>query len=507
MKKINLITQIMVIFLTIFLNLASYGATITCEKGYKGDITKGINGIISGTCEVRQDDRSIYKGNILNGQENGKGKIFSSKNILFYDGEFKNGKKDGKGKLYWTNNRFYEGEFKNGVQYGKGISIIFEEETQKPLYAQVYYDGIMKEVEYFFEDNIGRIVINYAEINVALNKNEINSFNDLRKYIKIYDSSNNLHKDQNILTSNLIKQCAQYQLQTKLRGNSGKFDNKNRMNNGDIGLQNIILLAEVIDDIDILKRVRFELDTSESNNPNYYGNVYSDRNSLELYLNSLGLTIKNSSKNKNLTPIEFLLKNGIDYFAINMVTIAKGHQISCIFDLKKIKNDENYFIYVYDSSRTIDYSRNNLGVLQKYTKIFSHDQQELGSCWYHAVSSAIIAAKYPEIIEKIRTGLIKTVKSKKDSEFNDFEILQIIKLQEIAENFGVGRIGNGILGGKFIRPRMIDQIINKDIRNRIKEYYNEYLKKDKQLKSLGNKLDFYESLLILAKKRGYNMEK
>ena len=69
------------------------------------------------------DEESIYEGEYLNGERNGKGrefKKFGLRLIVFY-GEYLNGKRFGKGKEYLQNNEYnykgkliFKGEYLNG---------------------------------------------------------------------------------------------------------------------------------------------------------------------------------------------------------------------------------------------------------------------------------------------------------------------------------------------------------------------------------------------------------
>ena len=63
------------------------------------------------------DEVKFFEGEYINGQRNGKGKIyFTFKNnpYLKFEGEFLNGKKHGKGKDYFLNEVIVEGEYLNG---------------------------------------------------------------------------------------------------------------------------------------------------------------------------------------------------------------------------------------------------------------------------------------------------------------------------------------------------------------------------------------------------------
>ena len=89
-----------------------------------------------------------------------------------------------------------------------------------------------------------------------------------------------------------------------------------------------------------------------------------------------------------------------------------------------------------------------------------------------------------------------------DSEFNDFEILQMKRLQTLAENLEVKRLGlkkeNKKLTSKNNRPRMIRQIVNSDMREKLKEL----VKKEDILEKTSKRIGTFKILMMLAEKRG-----
>lgn len=318
----------------------------------------------------------------------------------------------------------------------------------------------------FGEKESNKIIIDYNRINIALNRNEINNFEDLKKYIKICNKDNIILKNQDNCNSKMIKKCATYQMRARLEGKNGELDDESRMAGGRTGLQSIIVLAELVDDINALKRVRFEVGQDNSCWP---VNTYKNK---ELFLNYLGITANNLSRNYKLIPINVLLENGISYISINMITTTRGHEVSSMIDLEKAIKGEEDFIYTYDTARSIDNidKDGDLGGLQNNCRIFSHIQQRLGSCWYHAACSTITTAKYPKIFEKIRNNKIKPVKKPRieENKPNEFETLQISMMQKVAEDLEVKKLGK-TLDEKGNRPKMVHQIVNQDFIGIVKD--------------------------------------
>ena len=56
-----------------------------------------------------------YEGEYLNGESNGKGKLYYNNDKLNFEGEFLNGEKNGQGKEYNMEGKIiYEGKYLNG---------------------------------------------------------------------------------------------------------------------------------------------------------------------------------------------------------------------------------------------------------------------------------------------------------------------------------------------------------------------------------------------------------
>ena len=432
--------------------------------------------------------------------------------------------KNGPNLMISPDGTVYEGEFLDGKQNGQGRYIRMEPETKKELYTEIYNNKeIMDKVEYVYKENSKqyKIVVDYNEINKKLNKGEINNFNELfggkSKCIVIEGN------DDNELLNNfeIIRKCGQYQMQTRLKGENNKLDNENRMRGGHTGLQNLLILSG-LESLESLKRIRFRI---IQNNPDWLTNIYKDAEEL---LNSYGLTIKrNLSKDSNLVSIFDKNLQEVDYITTNAITTTKDHAVNITIDIKKIREtlekgetpDVTNFIYGYDSSRVIgdtNYKKGKykegLGKITKNCKFYNHNQQELGSCWYNASCSTLTAAENPDIINRIRDGeieqiLIENAKIESntqinDSEFNDFEILQMKRLQTLAENLEVKRLGlkkeNKKLTSKNNRPRMIRQIVKQNIRKKLKEL----AKKEKFLEENIERIGTFKILMMLAEKIG-----
>ena len=66
-------------------------------------------------------DRLIFEGEYLNGERNGKGKVYWNDGELRFEGEYLKGKRNGKGKEYdYNGDLLFVGEYLNGLRNGKG---------------------------------------------------------------------------------------------------------------------------------------------------------------------------------------------------------------------------------------------------------------------------------------------------------------------------------------------------------------------------------------------------
>ena len=63
-------------------------------------------------------DGTVFEGQFLNGELNGKGRISLPKLQILFEGNFVNGKKQGHGILK-TERQLYEGDFKDDMKHGE----------------------------------------------------------------------------------------------------------------------------------------------------------------------------------------------------------------------------------------------------------------------------------------------------------------------------------------------------------------------------------------------------
>ena len=130
----------------------------------KGDIAYIIN---NGFNKIKEDNKLIYEGEVINGKRNGKGKeydyfylgrsIFEGKFLngkrwkgiikeyhynekLKFEGEYLDGKINGIGKEYHYNGKLkFEGEYINGERNGKGKE--YDERDGKVIFKGYYKNG------------------------------------------------------------------------------------------------------------------------------------------------------------------------------------------------------------------------------------------------------------------------------------------------------------------------------------------------------------------------------
>ena len=69
--------------------------------------------------ETCHEDESVYEGEFVNGEKEGKG-VLKFKDGSYYSGNFKNSKFDGEGQFNWPDGKKYVGEFREGKIHGKG---------------------------------------------------------------------------------------------------------------------------------------------------------------------------------------------------------------------------------------------------------------------------------------------------------------------------------------------------------------------------------------------------
>jgi hypothetical protein len=193
--------------------------------------------------------------------------------------------------------------------------------------------------------------------------------------------------------------------------------------------------------------------------------------SMGAFLESLGISPDNI---ENITE---------DFIVTVIPTVNGSHSVSAIIDLKRLRelkrNGENIattnepVIFIFDSSRIIGnpdptYKEHNLGNIQKNCIVVNMDIQDLGSCWYHAVSSTVAVARNPDILGDFRESARvernnkggqspRELSESKDKLPTEFETRQMLQLQKIAKGYRIGVI-NGQLTSKLI---VLDYIRNK----------------------------------------------
>lgn len=64
---------------------------------------------------------SLYEGQFLQNQFNGRGKLIDKLNDLVIVGEFKNGTPDGYSRVVYADGSQYEGLLVRGLRQGKGV--------------------------------------------------------------------------------------------------------------------------------------------------------------------------------------------------------------------------------------------------------------------------------------------------------------------------------------------------------------------------------------------------
>jgi hypothetical protein len=204
--------------------------------------------------------------------------------------------------------------------------------------------------------------------------------------------------------------------------------------------------------VEQLKKTRFQLHyTREAED-----SLKKDYGSLKNLLESVGIDDTDSIKE--------------EYLSMNVTTIPTRHAISVILDIKKMKDlmketskkdlDEavasEKVIHCFDSSRILGYTvkvndslvRYNMGALHKNCDFVNVVQQELGSCWFHAVASTLTAMKHPELVEKIRNGEIKPYNVEhraleNNDKINDFQLRQMNTIRKMSEKFNIGFTQDG----------------------------------------------------------------
>lgn len=97
----------------------------------KKNKNKGFTGF---ACNFNIHNKTYYNGYWLNGNKEGKGKLYQKNGLLIYDGNWKNNRFNGYGILYYPNGNRYEGNFKDDIINGKGKYILSNN--------MISYDGL-----------------------------------------------------------------------------------------------------------------------------------------------------------------------------------------------------------------------------------------------------------------------------------------------------------------------------------------------------------------------------
>ena len=122
------------------------------DKNYNFELKEGKGYIKEFDFQNRDDSGYLkFEGEYLNGERNGKGKEYYTKDleeiILKFEGEYLNGERNGKGKEYYKNeNLKFEGDYKmgkewNGKGYDKKNNIIYELKDGKGFIKNRNYVG------------------------------------------------------------------------------------------------------------------------------------------------------------------------------------------------------------------------------------------------------------------------------------------------------------------------------------------------------------------------------
>ena len=105
-----------------------------------------------------QKTKIKYKGELLNDNYEGRGKLYDNKGNILYDGFFEKGLYKNFRKEYKSNKLIYEGFFDKGKYNGKGILYTEKYNEKYKLYEGYFkdgkYDGIGLEYFYFEKNKI-----------------------------------------------------------------------------------------------------------------------------------------------------------------------------------------------------------------------------------------------------------------------------------------------------------------------------------------------------------------
>ncbi|MDR2077823.1 MAG: hypothetical protein LBP39_02550 [Rickettsiales bacterium] len=444
-----------------------YDGEIIEYKGENSQLSEG-NGdyIISDAFKNKLDEngkpldkvRIIFRnGDVFEGKLNEKGRPSIGK-MMYINGNIFDGKfrytRPFYGKMVYKGGNVSEGNWQNGQLYDgtkthhNGTVYIGEWKNCSPLdvsvksmlsntrklYCLYRYgrNNFQREIKYCLDDH-NEVTINYEKINEILNKasSKINSLDDLVKK-KLITGVRNF---------NDLKEFSKKLLQDKMLG-----DIEKGFEGAHVSLEDLLLLSSV-DTVEQLKKTRFQLYYTKEGEDS----LKKDYGSLKGFLESFGIDNINEVKE--------------DYLSLKVDTIPPKHTVSVILDIKKMKDlmketgkkdlDEavasEKVIHCFDSSRFLGYPVTedspetcfNIGALDKNCDFVNLEQQELGSCWFHAVASTLTAMKYPELVEKIEDGTIELYDTGHDSiregdKLNEFQLRQMNTIREISKKFDIG---------------------------------------------------------------------
>ncbi|MDR2077562.1 MAG: hypothetical protein LBP39_01190 [Rickettsiales bacterium] len=457
---------------------------------YDGKITYTNGTILEGKFKDGQlyDGKRIYAdGDVSEGKwENGQ--LYDGRktytNGIILEGKFKDGQLYD-GRETYTNGIILEGKFKDGQLYdgkricangdvsegrwknGKPLDVYEEVGLSKTKKSYCFFrkgkNNSLGKVRYRLRDdynNVREVTVDYGEINKILNGdssillNTINSLDDLIRNRVI----------EGARSFNELRDFAKKILQDKMsEGVEKGFEGVKGF------LANLILLSS-IDGVEELKKTRFQLSSTREGEDS----LRKEYGSLRDFLESIGIY--------NINSVEE------DYISLVTNTIPPGHAVSVILDIKRMKELKNLqpeksldeaiadkkVIHCFDSSRLLGYpvtgnssvTHYNMGTLDKNCNFINLFQQNLGSCWFHAMASTLTVLKHPEIVKKIRDGEIELYDIKHDlikkgDRLNEFQLRQMNTIREISKKFDI----ESMLGNR----ETVDLIIYDQIKEEVKK--------------------------------------
>ncbi|MDR2077744.1 MAG: hypothetical protein LBP39_02130, partial [Rickettsiales bacterium] len=237
---------------------------------------------------------------------------------------------------------------------------------------------------------------------------------------------------------NELKDFTKEMLRDKMSGGIIKGLNK-----GCSPLESLLLLSSV-DTMEQFKKTRFQLHYTKG----VEDSLKKDYGSLKNLLESVGIDSIDEVKE--------------DYISLVADTVPLGHAFSVILDIKKMKElvketgkdlDEavssKKVIHCFDSARVLgdslvteDETYRDMGALTKNCDFVNLMQQDLGSCWFHAVASTLTAMKHPELVQRIRNGEIELydiehILIRDSDKLNEFQFRQMNTIIEISKKFNI----------------------------------------------------------------------